>query len=73
VIEHNLDLVRAADWIIDLGPEAGPGGGRIVAAGRPREVAEVAASHTGTWLKPVLEGGTTGKARVRSEAGEGAG
>ncbi len=50
VIEHNLDVVRAADWIVDLGPEAGPEGGRIVATGRPRDVASVAASHTGRYL-----------------------
>ncbi|MEJ2502696.1 MAG: excinuclease ABC subunit UvrA, partial [Gemmatimonadota bacterium] len=55
VIEHNLDVVRAADWILDLGPEAGPDGGRIVAAGRPREVARVVASHTGRYLRRVLD------------------
>ncbi|MFO7893937.1 MAG: hypothetical protein R6U63_09390 [Longimicrobiales bacterium] len=64
VIEHNLGMIRAADWIIDLGPEGGPGGGRIVAAGRPREVAGVGASHTGRYLKAVLEGGAAAKAAV---------
>ncbi len=54
VIEHNLDVIRAADWIIDLGPEAGPDGGDVVAAGRPAEVAEVGASHTGRYLKALL-------------------
>jgi excinuclease ABC subunit A len=55
VIEHNLDVVKTADWIIDLGPEGGGGGGRIVAEGTPAQVAEVAASYTGRYLKPVLE------------------
>ncbi len=51
VIEHNLDVIRAADWLIDLGPEAGAGGGRIVAVGRPADVAGVAESHTGAYLR----------------------
>jgi excinuclease ABC subunit A len=55
VIEHNLDVVKTADWIIDLGPEGGAGGGRIVAEGTPAQVADVAASYTGRYLKPVLE------------------
>ena len=50
VIEHNLDVVKTADWIIDLGPEGGAGGGRIVAEGTPETVAEVAESHTGQAL-----------------------
>jgi excinuclease ABC subunit A len=50
VIEHNLDVVRAADWLIDLGPEGGAGGGRVVATGTPEQVADVAASHTGAAL-----------------------
>jgi excinuclease ABC subunit A len=54
VIEHNLDVIRAADWILDLGPEAGPDGGEIVAAGRPSEVARVEGSHTGRYLRGVL-------------------
>ncbi|MBD3763896.1 MAG: excinuclease ABC subunit UvrA [Rhodobacterales bacterium] len=54
VIEHNLDVVKTADWVIDIGPEGGEGGGRIVATGTPEEVAEVAASHTGRYLKPLL-------------------
>jgi len=55
VIEHNLDVVKTADYIIDIGPEGGDGGGRIVATGTPEEVAEVVESHTGRYLKPMLE------------------
>lgn len=59
VIEHNLDVVKTADWIIDVGPEGGDGGGRIVASGSPEEVAEVEESYTGVFLKPVLEKAAT--------------
>ncbi|MBN9423548.1 MAG: excinuclease ABC subunit A [Candidatus Accumulibacter sp. 66-26] len=55
VIEHNLDVIKTADWIVDLGPEGGGGGGRILAAGTPRQIAKVAASHTGRFLKPLLK------------------
>ena len=54
VIEHNLDVIKTADWVIDLGPEGGDGGGRIVAAGTPEQVAGVAESHTGQYLRRVL-------------------
>jgi excinuclease ABC subunit A len=54
VIEHNLDVIKTADWIIDLGPEGGEGGGRIIAEGTPEEVAKNKASHTGQYLKSVL-------------------
>ncbi len=54
IIEHNLDVIKTADWIIDLGPEGGSGGGRIVAEGPPEKVVQVAASHTGHYLKSVL-------------------
>ena len=54
VIEHNLDVIKTADHIVDLGPEGGDGGGTIVAQGTPEEVAEVPASFTGQYLKPVL-------------------
>ena len=54
LIEHNLDVIKLADWVVDLGPEGGDGGGRIIASGTPEEVARVAASHTGRWLKPLL-------------------
>ena len=55
VIEHNLDVIKTADWIIDLGPEGGAAGGEIIAAGTPEEVAEVARSYTGQFVKPLLE------------------
>ncbi|ALA70019.1 excinuclease ABC subunit UvrA [Geobacillus sp. Y412MC52] len=55
VIEHNLDVIKTADYIIDLGPEGGDRGGQIVAVGTPEEVAEVKESHTGRYLKPILE------------------
>jgi excinuclease ABC subunit A len=54
VIEHNLDVIKTADWIIDLGPEGGAGGGTIVAAGTPEAVAKVKGSHTGRFLKKLL-------------------
>ena len=55
IIEHNLDVIKTADWIIDLGPEGGSGGGQIIAQGTPETVAEVPESHTGRFLKPILE------------------
>jgi excinuclease ABC subunit A len=55
VIEHNLDVIKTADWIVDLGPEGGDGGGRILVAGTPEEVVKCKASHTGRFLKPMLE------------------
>jgi len=54
VIEHNLDVIRCSDWIIDLGPEGGDKGGQIVACGTPEAVAEHPTSHTGRYLKQVL-------------------
>jgi len=55
VIEHNLDVIKVADWLIDLGPEGGNGGGEIVCAGTPEAVARCEASYTGQYLKPILE------------------
>ncbi|WP_148255254.1 excinuclease ABC subunit UvrA [Aidingimonas lacisalsi] len=55
VIEHNLDVIKTADWIIDLGPEGGSGGGHIIAEGTPEQVTRVEGSHTGRFLKPMLE------------------
>jgi excinuclease ABC subunit A len=54
VIEHNLDVIKSADWVIDMGPEGGNGGGQIVAVGTPEEIAANPKSHTGHWLAPVL-------------------
>ncbi|MET0346042.1 MAG: hypothetical protein ABW218_07245, partial [Casimicrobiaceae bacterium] len=55
VIEHNLDVIKTADWIIDLGPEGGAGGGEIIAAGPPEEIVKAPQSYTGRYLKPVLD------------------
>ncbi|WP_250464262.1 excinuclease ABC subunit UvrA [Microbulbifer litoralis] len=55
VIEHNLDVIKTADWIVDLGPEGGSGGGEIIATGAPEDVADIEVSHTGRFLKPMLE------------------
>lgn len=55
VIEHNLDVIKTADWIVDLGPEGGSGGGEIIATGTPEDIAKLPHSHTGRFLKPVLE------------------
>lgn len=54
VIEHNLDVIKTADWIIDMGPEGGSGGGEVIAVGTPEQIAEQADSHTGRYLKPLL-------------------
>jgi len=56
VIEHNLDVIKSADWIIDMGPEGGAGGGEVIATGTPEQVAEAAGSHTGFFLKEMLQG-----------------
>ena len=55
VIEHNLDVIKTADWIIDLGPEGGRAGGRLVAEGPPDAVAKIETSHTGRYLKEILK------------------
>ena len=60
VIEHNLDVIKSADWLVDLGPEGGEGGGEIIATGTPEDVAAVEASHTGRFLKPMLGDTTPG-------------
>jgi excinuclease ABC subunit A len=62
VIEHNLDVIKSADWVIDLGPEGGAGGGRVLATGTPEQVATVEASHTGRYLREVLARGRTAQA-----------
>jgi len=66
VIEHNLDVIKTADWLIDLGPEGGLRGGDIVAAGSPEDVAGVKESYTGQYLRTMLgraRGGRNGRAR----------
>ena len=63
VIEHNLDVIKTADWIIDLGPEGGSGGGQLVAAGTPEQVARVAQSHTGRFLAPMLAAASPSRRR----------
>ena len=55
VIEHNLDVIKQADWIVDLGPEGGEAGGEVIASGTPEQVADVEESHTGQFLRSVLE------------------
>src|SRR5262249_62096473 len=73
VIEHNLEVLKTADWIIDLGPEGGDGGGEIVAAGPPEDIAREKRSYTGQFLKPVLARGADsagGRRRKRIEAAE---
>jgi len=54
VIEHNLDVVKNADWVIDMGPEGGNGGGEVVAKGTPEQISKVAKSYTGQFLKNIL-------------------
>ncbi|HUW75004.1 MAG TPA: ATP-binding cassette domain-containing protein, partial [Methyloceanibacter sp.] len=74
VIEHNLEVIKTADHIIDLGPEGGDAGGEVVATGTPEEVAEVAASYTGQYLKQLLDrrggAGSRGKRPAKAEAAE---
>ena len=55
VIEHNLDVIKCADWLIDMGPEGGAGGGTVMAVGTPEQVAQVHGSHTGRYLKAKLD------------------
>jgi excinuclease ABC subunit A len=57
IIEHNLDVIKTADYVIDLGPEGGIGGGEIVVAGTPEEIAANERSHTGKFLRPILVNG----------------
>ena len=67
VIEHNLEVIKTADWIIDLGPEGGDGGGEIVATGTPEDIVKAKRSYTGAFLKPVLERGSKKKRSVAAE------
>ncbi len=68
VIEHNLEVIKTADWIVDLGPEGGDGGGEIVASGTPEEVAKVARSYTGAVPEAAAEGPRAGEGRAGEEA-----
>ena len=70
LIEHNLDVIKLADWIIDLGPEGGVGGGNVVAMGRPEDVAKMEDSHTGRWLAPLLERRVEIPPRIGSARGD---
>jgi len=66
IIEHNLDVIKTADWIIDLGPEGGDGGGEVIATGTPEDVAGIARSFTGQYLKPLVGAGKAARRRNRS-------
>jgi excinuclease ABC subunit A len=68
VIEHNLEVIKTADWIIDLGPEGGDKGGRVVAMGTPEEIVRVPESYTGRYLAPYLRSGVAAPARPRKRA-----
>jgi excinuclease ABC subunit A len=75
VIEHNLEVIKTADYIVDLGPEGGDGGGEVVAVGTPEEVAKVRESYTGQYLKQLLDkrggaGRSGGKRPAKAEAAE---
>jgi excinuclease ABC subunit A len=67
VIEHNLDVIKCADWVIDMGPEGGSGGGTVVATGTPEDIVKVKESHTGYWLAPVLKGEISPRAAIKQE------
>jgi excinuclease ABC subunit A len=69
VIEHNLEVIKTADWIIDLGLEGGDGGGEIIATGTPEEIAREKRSYTGQFLKPVLAKARADHRRASSGAG----
>ena len=70
VIEHNLDVIKTADWIIDLGPEGGDGGGEVVACGTPEQVAETERSHTGRYLRRILSDESKRSARAAAGGGK---
>jgi excinuclease ABC subunit A len=69
VIEHNLDVIKSADWLIDMGPEGGDQGGKIIATGTPEQVARNAQSHTGRFLAKALVNGNGGVKRTNNGAG----
>src|SRR5688500_8877464 len=69
LIEHNLDVIKLADWVIDLGPEAGDRGGRLVGMGRPEDLVEIEGSHTGEWLRTVLPDRAPAEPKRRAHGG----
>ena len=70
VIEHNLEVIKTADWVIDLGPEGGDGGGEIVASGTPEDIVKEKRSYTGQYLKPVLAKKDAGPKKKGQKAAE---
>ncbi|MCB2066169.1 MAG: hypothetical protein KDE15_05960, partial [Erythrobacter sp.] len=66
VIEHNLDVIKTADWLLDLGPDGGVRGGEVVAEGTPEEVAAVEGSYTGQYLRPMLDGVKMAEGKVQA-------
>ena len=72
VIEHNLDVIKTADWLIDMGPEGGSGGGTVVATGTPEDVAQVPASHTGRFLAEILDAPSPAPSKSRARRAKGA-
>ena len=64
VIEHNMEVIKCADWVVDLGPEGGSGGGGLIGAGTPEEIAAIAGSYTGEHLRPVLLSSRTAPAQA---------
>ena len=66
IIEHNLDVIKTADWVVDLGPEGGSGGGQVIATGTPEQVAETQTSHTGKFLAPLLPAQKQASAKKRA-------
>jgi len=68
LVEHNLEVIKTADWIIDLGPEGGDGGGEIVAAGPPEAIVKEKRSYTAQFLKPVLQKARRGRRRAQEAA-----
>ncbi|MFM7609645.1 MAG: excinuclease ABC subunit A, partial [Alphaproteobacteria bacterium] len=68
VIEHNLEVIKTADWVLDLGPEGGEGGGKLVAEGTPEDIAAVAESHTGRFLAPLLRDAAPATVKKRKRA-----
>jgi excinuclease ABC subunit A len=66
VIEHNLDVIKSADWVIDLGPEGGSGGGQVIATGTPEQLAKKTESFTGFFLRELLEAESAGQGRRKA-------